>query len=284
MTAAFASHPPPPTLAFTEVVLYSAFMKKTDDYADSATKTAKQNAQVPNYYTVSTARLVVFSLISAGFYLIYWFYRNFKIMQEFDKKDPADKKLATTTLSILAAIFLGFTSYALFVDVRRSMQKVDKDRKVGAGGAAWGVFFLDSMGFAFFPVMVVQDHMNHIKKKAFGEERVEEKYTAGEIVMVMIGGLYMLLAIFMVMASVAIITWAILDNGNQLVQQEEKTNELSEKYEKCDDGLASSYELIESGDEEKMATYSQNFYECETIRIDLENAQKEYEELGGSYD
>lgn len=67
----------------------------------------------PAYYVVSLRRLILLSLFSAGFYDLYWMYRNWKAIQKAEGKEM---------LSFWRAFFGIFYCYSLFKRMVRSFR------------------------------------------------------------------------------------------------------------------------------------------------------------------
>ena len=93
------------------------------------------------YFNISNARLIFLSLITGGFYLMYWIYKNVKAMRDF-QKDPASP--------IWQAIFFSFTSMHVFKAIAYSVKLLGYKTDLKPASSAIFVFLLTGLyGFEF---------------------------------------------------------------------------------------------------------------------------------------
>jgi hypothetical protein len=70
------------------------------------------------FFTVSPLKLIVMSIVTCGFYELFWFYKNWNYVQEHSKK---------TESPLINAIFRMFTFYSLMIEIRRAGAAQHKD-------------------------------------------------------------------------------------------------------------------------------------------------------------
>lgn len=85
------------------------------------------------YFNISMSRLVVLSLLTGGFYLAYWHYRNMKALKMAQNDDVSP---------FWSAFFVRLTSYDSFRAIAHSAKLVEYAKKFHPVLAAWLFFFL----------------------------------------------------------------------------------------------------------------------------------------------
>lgn len=155
------------------------FLRRGSDQAHS---------QIPEYFTVSTARFIILGILTFSTYGIYWSYKNWKAVEtQVNAGNTGRKKRVHPVLS---SIFLPLTSHELFVRVRESTQQLGIGTRIPAGATAWAVFFMNFLGLSFIPLAIFQKHMNRAKLAAYGSANIRQRTSAGEVIFVIIGIVY----------------------------------------------------------------------------------------------
>ena len=88
------------------------------------------------YFNISNARLIFLSLITGGFYLMYWVYKNIKAVRDF-QKDPVNP--------FWQAILLSFTSIHIFKAIAYSVKSLGYKEDLKPVGSAFFVFLLTGL-------------------------------------------------------------------------------------------------------------------------------------------
>ncbi len=152
----------------------------------------------PLYFPVSTTKLVVMSLCTLSLYQIYWFYKNWWHVKE---REPS------TIRPALRSLFAIFFCYSLFSKVRKTASENSINVYVPAGNLAtlWILSALLSglpdpywlIGFlAIFLLVPVQIATNQINARMAPIHDRNERFSAGNIATVVIGGLFLIAAVF----------------------------------------------------------------------------------------
>jgi succinate dehydrogenase hydrophobic anchor subunit len=93
------------------------------------------------YFNISNTRLILLSLITGGFYLMYWVYKKIKAVRDF-QKDPVSP--------FWQAILLSFTSIHIFKAIAYSVKSLGYKEDLKPVGSALFVFLLTGLyGFEF---------------------------------------------------------------------------------------------------------------------------------------
>jgi hypothetical protein len=238
------------------------FSKTANKLASGVVNTSN----VPKYFTVSTTRLVTLTLITFGYYLIYWFYKNWKAVQEAtgEKAHP-----------VLSAIFAPLTSYELFGNVRKNMRSFQEGPKVNAGMYAWGVFLLSPVLLAFIPILTAQKHMNFVKQKVFGEEHIKTGTSIGEV-------LFVLLASLIAYGSIYSNSRDSSDGSGQYqlspaaIQNKGIMDQLTKDYEVCSQDLARRESKVDLYSQTSIDNYNSDWNDCEQVRLKQNQAVDRY--------
>lgn len=227
---------------------------------------------IPNYMTVSTTRLVLLGILTGGIYSTYWAYKNFKAV----KAHLRSKGDNTTVLPFLSAIFLGLTSYSLFVSVRESHKNLglDSDR-VKAGKYAWGFFFLNQILLGFTMLIGMQRHMNIAKQAAFGDTLVRKGTSVGEVLWVIFGAMY-IWGSFISAFSESAATYS-----SEVSNKRISVDMLTSLYETCSESLGTREKTLDLYDASAVDIYNKDQAECESTRLKQNSAVDEYNRLIG---
>jgi hypothetical protein len=148
------------------------------------------------FFDVSVFKLIVMSMVTLSFYQIYWFYQNWRLA-----KDRGED-----VIPLARAIFSVFFAYPLFKEVRHIGRSVSLTVASGAGGLALLYFFLQAawrlpsplflLGFAsVLPLAIVQNDIAKIHRALGLDPNINRRFTWKNIVVVLVGGLFLLLAL-----------------------------------------------------------------------------------------
>ena len=149
------------------------------------------------FFAVSTVKLVVLSVVTLGFYQIYWFYRHWALIKE--RSEPH-------IIPWARALFGIFWCYRCFEFIRGEERRLDVEPTLPAGPLAigWiatsltsrlpGPYFL----IAFLsPLLLVpvQRHINHINALAAPGHDENTRFSAWNWLAVVVGGIFLGLVI-----------------------------------------------------------------------------------------
>ena len=143
------------------------------------------------YYSVSIGKLALLSICSIGIYQLYWFYKNWVLIKEQERKK---------ILPVVRAIFSLIFCHQLFKRILVSAQSVGYKQKYSPwiltiayiiipflyklANPLW-VFSL----FSFVPLLTVQRAVNFNNSKVAPDLVENSHLSAGETILVVVGGL-----------------------------------------------------------------------------------------------
>jgi hypothetical protein len=153
----------------------------------------------PAYYAVSLRRLILLSLFSAGFYDLYWMYRNWKAIQKAEGKEM---------LPFWRAFFGIFYCYPLFRHMVRSFRAHNYEvlyspvllavawialvvlgKLSTLAGHHWLGYLIATVSYLSFAALVpLQKTANEYAKNTLGQG-IEKQLSTGEVVILVVGGL-----------------------------------------------------------------------------------------------
>ena len=143
------------------------------------------------FFSVSKTKLIVMSICSWGIYEIYWFYKNWKLIQE-----RTEKKMHP----FWRAIFAIFFCYNLFKIVRNTSDSHGIQLGINPGGLAAGYillsfayklpdpFWLLSL-LTFIPLLPIQRVINDINAKITPNAEVNNRFSGKNIAVIIIGAI-----------------------------------------------------------------------------------------------
>ena len=88
------------------------------------------------YFNISPKRLIICTIITQGFYIFYWFYRNFKAIKT-DQNLPLN--------SLIRSIFYRFTSASVFRGIKYSALSVNYKHNLGIYSNSIYIFVLTGL-------------------------------------------------------------------------------------------------------------------------------------------
>ena len=150
------------------------------------------------FFAVSLLKLVVMSLVTFGFYEVYWFYKNWKIIKA---RENANLN------PVLRALFGVFFCYSCFKRIRDYGQEKNIFPLLSAGFLAisWIVCSLASalpdpwfwLNFLSIPCFVsVQSYVNRINREFAPDHDLNANFSTVNWVFIVIGGALVLLTLF----------------------------------------------------------------------------------------
>jgi len=167
----------------------------------AAPRAAVADAVVPGveavFFPVSLGKLALMSLGTLGLYQVYWFYKNWKCVQQ----NSGDKVSAP-----IRAVFYPLVSYPLFRRVRDRAAAAGVEGGLQAGLLALALFVLSMLwrlpdpwwlaGLAgFLPMLPVQSAVNEINARLAPQADPNARFSGGNIAGMIVGGLVLLLAV-----------------------------------------------------------------------------------------
>ncbi len=158
----------------------------------------------PAFFSVSKAKLILMSLCTLGLYEIYWYYKNWSIVKH---------GTGQNIRPFWRAVFAVFFCYSLFKSVKQSANSLGIPCQLSPGllacvyialSATWRLpdpFWLVSL-LAFLPLLSVQGVINEVNLKGTHRHEVNDRFTWGNIVVILVGGLFLLLSLIGVLVPV----------------------------------------------------------------------------------
>jgi hypothetical protein len=147
------------------------------------------------FFSVSKTKLIIMSLFSWGIYEIYWFYKNWKLMQ-----GRTEKKIHP----FWRAIFAIFFCYQFFNTVRDTADSYGIRTGINPGGFAVGYILL-SLTYklpdpiwlicllTFIPLLPIQGVINDINAKIAPNAEINNRFSWKNVVVIIIGAILSLL-------------------------------------------------------------------------------------------
>jgi hypothetical protein len=150
----------------------------------------------PVFFAVSMLKLTVMSVFTVGFYNVYWFYKNWKCVQQ----------LGDDVNAPVRAVFYPIVSYGLFRRVREHAARVGVEAGFPAGILALGLFlvyvvgqYVDASGLSALSgvlfLLPVQRTVNAINRKLAPNADPNARFSGVNIFWVVVGGLILVLAL-----------------------------------------------------------------------------------------
>jgi hypothetical protein len=155
------------------------------------------------FFAVSPLKLIVMSVVTCGFYELFWFYKNWHYVQEHTNK---------TEVPLINSIFRVFTYYYLMVEIRRAGAAQQKDCPFSPALLAFGYMVLNVCGalsrglpvvalaallspLALVPVQrYVNDTLNSENSTA-----INSRFTVANWIAIVIGGSLVLWSIIVIL-------------------------------------------------------------------------------------
>jgi hypothetical protein len=141
------------------------------------------------FYAVSTLKFTVMTLATAGFYLLYWFYKHWRYVHSREQ-----------VLVIVRTIFYPVTAYSLMRRVQEMAPQAGTPGIRQPGMLAFLVFFFALLGNApdpywlasllsILPLLPVQAAVNELNRKVAPDADPNERFSGGNIAWIAIGAL-----------------------------------------------------------------------------------------------
>jgi predicted Zn finger-like uncharacterized protein len=149
------------------------------------------------FFSVSKPKLILMSLCTLGLYQIYWYYKNWSILKH---------GTGQNIRPFWRAIFAVFFCYSLFKSVKQSAHSLGIPCQMSPGllacvyivlSATWRLpdpLWLIGL-LAFVPLVSVQGVINEVNLKGTHRHEPNDRFTWGNIVIILIGGLLLLLSV-----------------------------------------------------------------------------------------
>jgi hypothetical protein len=102
-------------------------------------KVCARTTQPSRFYVVPGWRFMLFGVLTAGLYILYWFWKNWKRIKETDGSD---------IWPIPRTLFSGITSFMLITEINTQLALRDKGDRLSAG---LGILYLLSNGLSRMP-------------------------------------------------------------------------------------------------------------------------------------
>lgn len=247
-------------------------------------------SKVVGLFAISPIRLAILSVLTLGWYEVYWFYRNWEALKGVDKevKHP-----------VWRAIFTIFYCFALFKTILKAAKKLGYKGSYSPGTLAtfyiiiilvskgWSraenidkttdIILLIAISLSFLPLLYVQNAINHINNHQ--KLKTIRRFTIAEVVIIIIG---MIIATWSVYATVAsphvVLSPEQQTQSNQL---KDKSDSLYSQYQICTESLRQRQDTIDTEDQVAVDSYNADYDSCEAIRVEQNKAADDYNNLNG---
>lgn len=238
-----------------------------------------------HYLSMSLRKLYLLTFVTAGFYQVYWFYRNWKAI-----------KLATgrSISPFWRAIFSIFFVWPLFKEILKSAKEhgykhsyragwlatayivlmllsnavaLDPEYQLVTGLVGLGLIFLIAL-----PLFPAQKAINYNNQFTLAPKPPKNGYW-GQPVMIVVGVILFILAItgYFIPAD-SIESPAAADKRHQV-------EALTAEYEACSDDLVEREAVLDTTDGAAVDAYNADWEDCEDVRLRQHAAVDEYHEL-----
>jgi hypothetical protein len=147
------------------------------------------------FFPVSLLKLSLMSLGTLGLYHIYWFYKNWKCVQQNDGENVN---------APIRAFFYAFTAYPLFTRIRAHAERAQVPARLQAGMHAVTLFlfimasrlpdpwWLAGLG-AFLPLLPVQSAANEINRKLAPQADRNTRFSGWNVAAFILAGIVLVL-------------------------------------------------------------------------------------------
>lgn len=274
-----------------DTVVQKEFTKKVES-PDTATKSYKGVV----YFHRSPLIVAALSFLTFNLYSLYWSYKHWRSIR---------LSTGVRTYPILSAIFQLFTTYPLFKQIRNSAQQYGYTKFHKAGLIATGYLVLfftmnavwrvetastgDFIAFMVFMVIfsagvalllaIVQRAANAYNISVLGERHKFKKVFAGEIIFVIIGLIFSILAIVGTYSTVG-------TNSNDSLSIEaqdayQRMESLRSQYDTCSSDLELRRGSVDTNSDYQIDAFNSDVKNCENKRLQLNSSVEEYNRLAG---
>ena len=162
----------------------------------SASHAESAQERKAHFFDVSVLKLVIMSIVTFNLYQLYWFYRNWKMAEE----------RGEDIMPVLRAIFAVFFAFPLFKEVRIVGRSAGVVAASSAGALAFLFFALQALwrlpdpfwllGFlTIVPLALVQHDVVKVHRALGLDPTGNNRFTWLNILAIIVGGLWLLLAI-----------------------------------------------------------------------------------------
>ena len=148
------------------------------------------------FFPVSLLKLTVLSFCTVGLYDIYWFYKNWKVIKLRDRSSISPA---------LRSLFGVFFCYSLFKSMDKDLETLSGPTlSVGGLAAGWILLILLSRlpdpywivtMFSFLFLLPIQSSVNRLNQLVAPEADINARFGAWNIATVIVGGIFVALAI-----------------------------------------------------------------------------------------
>jgi hypothetical protein len=155
-----------------------------NDYNPSFSDHSHQPTRAIQFFGISLSRLVLLSFLTVGFYIIYWFYRNWVAVKKAEQSN---------IWPFWRAFFSIFFGYSLFKRINQSIKSHSPKRKFSPSFLAflYILFFsLQKFGLIFFdliPLTFVQKAINFNNKQIDPNYKPIKTFALGEKLLIVLG-------------------------------------------------------------------------------------------------
>lgn len=167
-----------------------------DQFSQDPFDTSSEGAD-SHFFATSIAKLIVLSLVTFGFYELYWFYKNWKSIKEREQLDISP---------FWRAFFAPLFCYSLFTEINRAAVHHEAKEIPGPGILALLWFLLNVASrlpdpywlvsfLSFLCLLPAQNSVNQINRIVAPKHNENRRFSPLNVIGVIIGGLLLALAI-----------------------------------------------------------------------------------------
>ena len=168
-------------------------VEKQENYNPSFPENRHQPIQAIEFFAISPTRLVLLSFLTVGFYIVYWFYKNWAAIKITDKRN---------IWPFWRALFSVFFAYSFFKRLNHSIRSHSPNKKFSYSFLAFLyilLFLLQRAGLVFFdliPLIFVQRAINFNNKQINPNYKTAKGFATGEKVLMVVGICLWLVAMY----------------------------------------------------------------------------------------
>lgn len=174
-------------------------MSEQNPYAtpDAELRAASLSDPDTRYYTVGTLKLVVMSLVTFSLYQIYWLYKNWVLVKQ---------RLGLDVMPFWRAFFGPLWLYSLAGHIKADAESAGVPAGVAPGPLAVAYFLIGALAYlpsaiwllsllAFIPLVWLQTTADRVAQATGGSDPALQRFTAVNWALIVLGVVFMGLAI-----------------------------------------------------------------------------------------
>jgi hypothetical protein len=259
--------------------------------ATPSTAAKSQQAEGMQLFGMSLARLALLSIFTAGLYNLYWFYRNWKFVKQYD---------GSRIWPFWRAVFTIIWMWPLLYKIRHSARRQGYDHSyspvvvgtmfvlltMGAKAVTYisghrlvlGAASLALLALSVWPLLVVQQAINFNNSRL---PRKKIKRTAPEIILIIVGVVLFVVYAVTLFVPLKKIQNKVYPNERHVAvqQQQARLESLTAQYNTCASELKTRAKTIDKNDPDAVDEYNADVANCDSVRQQQNEAVDAYNSL-----